>query len=242
MRLFSAVLVMFSIMLTSFQANALEANRAQIDKKFGFLGLTVSDVQPSDMTGLFEVSTDQGLFFANADGSYFIQGKLYSIADDGKFSDVLTQRYAKDVEKFAKEMIVYPAKNEKYVVNVFTDITCGYCAKLHSEMKDYNDLGITVRYLAYPRQGPVSPVAEEMAKIWCAADKNSAMDFAKAGKNSSFDYDKDNFRMCQKAVYDQYQYGRQVGINGTPAILTSSGQLVAGYVPAKQLLSMLEEG
>lgn len=50
-------------------------------------------------------------------------------------------------------MIEYKAANEKYVVTVFTDITCGYCVRLHSQMKEYNDLGITVRYMAFPRQG-----------------------------------------------------------------------------------------
>ena len=43
-------------------------------------------------------------------------------------------------------MIVYKAAQEKHVITVFTDITCGYCHKLHEEMKDYNALGITVRY------------------------------------------------------------------------------------------------
>ena len=50
-------------------------------------------------------------------------------------------------------MITYKAENEKYVVNVFTDITCGYCRKMHAEMADYNARGITFRYLAYPRSG-----------------------------------------------------------------------------------------
>ena len=43
-------------------------------------------------------------------------------------------------------MIVYKAAQEKHVITVFTDITCGYCHKLHEQMKDYNALGITVRY------------------------------------------------------------------------------------------------
>ena len=46
-------------------------------------------------------------------------------------------------------MIIYPAKNEKYVVTVFMDITCHYCHILHQQVKEYNDLGITVRYLAF---------------------------------------------------------------------------------------------
>lgn len=58
---------------------------------------------------------------------------------------------------------------------VFTDITCGYCHKLHEEMKDYNALGITVRYLAFPRQGLESQAEQDMKSIWCAKDKNKSV-------------------------------------------------------------------
>lgn len=65
-------------------------------------------------------------------------------------------------------MIVYKAPEEKHVITVFTDITCGYCRKLHEQMKDYNALGITVRYLAFPRQG-LSSQAEKtcvLSGVW----------------------------------------------------------------------------
>jgi len=77
---------------------------------------------------------------------------------------------AEKIAQFRDSMIEYKADNEKYAVTVFTDITCGYCVRLHQEMKEYNKRGITVRYLAFPRQGPSGQVADNMAKIWCAAD------------------------------------------------------------------------
>ena len=49
-------------------------------------------------------------------------------------------------------MIVFsPAEPAKGYINVFTDITCGYCRKLHLEMDDLNRRGVEVRYLAFPR-------------------------------------------------------------------------------------------
>ena len=53
-------------------------------------------------------------------------------------------------------MIVYKAAQEKHVITVFTDITCGYRHKLHEEMKDYNALGITVRY-GFPTRWRAEP-------------------------------------------------------------------------------------
>ncbi|MFV8208590.1 thioredoxin fold domain-containing protein, partial [Enterobacter cloacae complex sp.6701988] len=49
----------------------------------------------------------------------------------------------------------------------FTDISCGYCKKLHETVGELNSKGVTVRYLAFPRQGLKSDTAKQMASIWC---------------------------------------------------------------------------
>lgn len=67
-------------------------------------------------------------------------------------------------------MIVYPAEKEKYVITVFMDITCHYCHLLHQKIKEYNELGITVRYLAFPRAGLNSNTAKQMEAIWTSRD------------------------------------------------------------------------
>ncbi len=239
MRLLRPFCGLFLLMIMSLPLQAaVTADKAEISQRFGRIGLMVQDVQVADIEGLFEVTTNQGLFFSSANGDHILQGKLYSLSADGKIVDVLTQRYARQVENFANDMIIYKADNEKYVVTVFTDITCGYCVKLHQQMADYNKLGITVRYLAYPRQGPSGDVAKQMAQVWCASDPKAALDDVKLKR--TFNYDVKNLAQCQQHVVDQYNYGRQLGISGTPAILLSNGQLVGGYLPPKDLLSNLE--
>ena len=52
------------------------------------------------------------------------------------------------------EMLVFSPKDPKYTITVFTDIDCGYCRRLHSQIAEYNRLGIRVRYLFYPAHGP----------------------------------------------------------------------------------------
>ncbi len=63
-------------------------------------------------------------------------------------------------------MIVYNAPDEKPVITVFTDTTCGYCHKLHAEMKDYFALVISVRFLDFPRQVLESQAEQDMIYIW----------------------------------------------------------------------------
>lgn len=131
-------------------------------------------------------------------------------------------------------MIVYPAKNEKHVVTVFMDITCHYCHLLHQQLKEYNDLGITVRYLAFPRAGMNNQTAKQMEAIWTAKDPVFALNEAEKG-NLPKEVKTPN------VVKKHYELGAQFGVNGTPSIVTSTGELIGGYLKPADLLSALEE-
>ena len=137
------------------------------------------------------------------------------------------------LKPFEKDMLVYKAKNEKHVITVFTDVDCGYCRKLHNQMSEYNDLGITVRYLAYPRAGIPSANADEMQAVWCAKDPLQAMTDAKAGKNIKA-------ASCDIDISKQYRLGMSFGINGTPAMILEDGTMIPGYQPPENLLQTIE--
>jgi thiol:disulfide interchange protein DsbC len=42
-------------------------------------------------------------------------------------------------------------------------------------------------------------------------------------------------------VQDHYVIGRDVGLNGTPAIVLDDGTLISGYLPPDQLAARLEQ-
>ena len=132
-----------------------------------------------------------------------------------------------------QSMITFPAKDEKYVLTVFTDIDCGYCRKLHREMGDYNDRGITVRYLFYPRSGPDTPSFDKAESVWCSKDQNDAMTQAKMGANVSA-------KACENPVQAHYEAGQRLGVRGTPALIMPDGSVQPGYLPADRLLTLLE--
>lgn len=216
----------------------------QLLERFLKIGVVISDLELSqELPGLLELTTNQGTFFSTPDGSYFVPGTLFSLDDDGNYDDVIAaKRGPKIVKQLAAQrdnMIEFKADSEKHVVTVFTDITCGYCTKLHRNMQEYNDLGITVRYMAFPRAGDTSEVGAAMANIWCATDPQQAMDKSKL--NSQFISqtevtDKD----CQAIVSEQYQLGRTIGVAGTPAIYTESGVNIGGYLDPEVMLGRLE--
>lgn len=219
------------------QLNA-ELLKAKIKSK---LGITVEKVETTPVPGIALLITSQGLFYASYNGDYFIQGKVYSlvtgVTDLGEKS--LAKVRLEGLEKFKNHMIEYKAEDEKYVVSVFTDITCGYCRKMHKQMDEYNARGITFRYLAYPRagikdrSGEYSQGFKDLRSVWCADDPKAAMTAAK--NSQSFAY-----RICNKPIKDEFNFGRQVGVNGTPAMVLSNGMLVPGYQPPAELEKLLE--
>ena len=224
-------------------ASAQAIDTAALTKRFEKIGIKVDKIVPSDIDGLLEVQTNSGIIFSSPEGDHFIAGTLYSLDDNGKFSDVLAERQAplnaEKVAAMSDTVIEYKADNEKYFVTVFTDITCGYCVRLHSQMQGYNDLGITVRYMAYPRQGATGQVADQMAAIWASDDPKEAMHDAKV--NRQMPASGKNLAEQKQIIAKQYQLGRELGINGTPAIVLASGELVSGYLPPAQLLQRLEQ-
>ena len=205
------------------------------------LGITVEDVIKTEFPGIALVITDQGLYYSSYNGEFFIQGKVYQVGETiTNLADIsLAKIRMEGIAKFEKDMIVYPAKNEKHVVNVFTDITCGYCRKMHEQMDEYNDLGITVRYLAYPRagitdrNGGLTSGFKDLRSVWCNEDPNTALTKAKQGSSIAQ-------RICDKPIAEEFNFGRQVGVNSTPTIITSNGIMMPGYRKPKDLLQVLE--
>ena len=131
-------------------------------------------------------------------------------------------------------MIIFPASKPRHTLTVFTDIDCGYCRKLHSDIDKYNDEGITVRYLPFPRSGPDTPSYYKAVSVWCSDDRRAALTRAKAGQ------DVPN-ATCDNPVRASLALGHKLGVNGTPALILEDGHLLPGYVPPKKLAQVMEQ-
>lgn len=199
------------------------------------IGIQINAIGDAPIPGILQLITERGLFYASEDGKYLFRAKIYSVDERMRnvTEDALGAMRLGGLVEFKDGVIEYKAANEKYVVNVFTDITCGYCRKLHNEMAQYNDLGITVRYLAFPRGGLKSSSYTDMVSVWCADNKQQAMNDAKAGGTVAS-------KSCQTQVAEQYAFGKKIGVNGTPNIILPDGSVIPGYQPPKQLEQALK--
>jgi thiol:disulfide interchange protein DsbC len=206
--------------------------------KPGIPTISAEQVRKSASPGLYEVSVGANIGYVTADGKYFIRGDMIDIAsltnvtEERRKHDRLAAIGAIDPQ----EAIVFAPAQPKHTVTVFTDVDCPYCRKLHSEIASYNEAGIAIRYLPFPRQGPATPSWPTMEAVWCSKDKQAAFTQAKLGKKI------ERPEHCDKSpVAKDYVMGVKFGIVGTPALLLEDGTMVSGYMPAKELLETIEK-
>jgi thiol:disulfide interchange protein DsbC len=201
-------------------------------------GVDRSAIKPTAIPGIYEVSHGTYFAYVSADGRYMLRGDLIDLETDVNLTEA--RRNSARAEQLASlgedNMIIFgPSKKDaKHEITVFTDIDCGYCRKLHSEMAQLNELGVRVRYVFFPRGGPGSQSWKKAEDVWCADDRNSALTAAKAGQTIES-------KACGTTpVSEEWELGQQFGVRGTPAIITSDGALIAGYLPASQLVARLD--
>jgi thiol:disulfide interchange protein DsbC len=202
-----------------------------------FPGVTPDKISPSPMEGVSEVLIGPRLMYVSNDGKYLLQGSLIDMKTRTDISEARRDGIRLDAlnELGEDKMIVFPAKEQKHVITVFTDIDCGYCRKLHGEMDKYNAEGITVRYLMFPRAGINSASYNKAVSVWCSKDQQDAMTRSKAGENLPN-------ASCDNPIKEEYELGQLIGVRGTPAIIMEDGAMLPGYVPAARLVKALEAG
>ena len=185
--------------------------------------------------GLVEVTIGTDTLYLSTDGKYLIQGDLIDLSARRNLTE--ERRAALRAARLARlpdsDYITFKAPREKYRVTVFTDIDCGYCRKLHSEIEQFLSRGITVRYLAYPRSGIGGESYRKAVSVWCAPDRRQALTDAKLkGRLTT--------ASCTNPVAREYQLGKELGVRGTPTIYLPNGKQVGGYLPAADLARLLQ--
>ena len=210
--------------------------RADIVKKID--GLKLEDVRMTPINGIYEITRGSEISYTTSDGRYVILGDMVDIDNDQNLSEnrrrTIRQRLIDTVPE--AEMLVFGPKNPKYTITVFTDIDCGYCRRLHSQIAEYNRLGIRVRYLFYPRSGPDTDSWHKAESVWCASNRNDSLTRAKNGEDIK------SPKCPTDIVKRDYELGHKLGIEGTPAIFLASGEMLPGYAPPTQLLQYLKTG
>lgn len=214
-RLLAAALACLSLAAVADEADVKKAVEARLGK--------VERITKAPMSGLWEVSVDGQIFYADDKASYVLIGNLLDMKT-GKNITAERQFNALPLDLAMKQV----RGSGKNIMVTFEDPNCGYCKKLAKDILTLKD--VTVYTFLYPVLGDDS--FEKSKAIWCAPDRSKVwVDWMTSGKTLPATPAK-----CDTAGLERStQLGRKLRINGTPAIFFASGERIGGYIPAPEI-------
>ena len=199
-------------------------------------GALVENLRATPIPGLYELRQGGDVVYVTGDGRFGISGDIYRLADKANLTEERRRALRLELINAVPEssMVVFSPPQPKYTVTVFTDVDCQYCRALHQQIAEYNRLGVKVRYLFFPRSGPDTESWHKAEQVWCSTDRRVALTQAKQGQALAA-------KACNpNPVAQGYELGRTIGLEGTPGIVTESGELLPGYAPPDVLVQEIE--
>jgi thiol:disulfide interchange protein DsbC len=202
-------------------------------------GVKFSVPQETPVKDLYLVKIGGRYVYISADGEHALIGNLIDIKNGVNLTE---KGQARDniplIKSFPeKDMIIFSAiGKEKDSITVFSDTSCPYCKKLHKEVAVLQQAGISVRYIPFPRGLQRGGGYKQMKSVWCADDRQSAMDIANRVSKGKLESKECAVDDVLKAGY---ALGNELGVSGTPTIFLSDGTRLGGYVPAMKIIEML---
>lgn len=200
-----------------------------------FPDLPIDSLTDAPYPGLFEVITDSQIVYVDEDMTLLFQGEMINLKDGINLTEArLSGIHMGLINELGEDnMLVYPAETESdRSITVFTDINCGYCRLLHSEIDTLLQAGVSVRYLMFPRAGLESESRTALESVWCADNPQAAMTAAKAGEPITEE-------VCDTPVETHYELAGKVGLRGTPLIYLDNGTALPGYREASVIVEMI---
>ncbi len=218
-------------------ASAQELSKEELATRLN--GVAAEDISDAPIPGIYQVAVGANVAYVTKDGRYIIRGDIYdaetssNVSEETRARARATMLHGVDPES----MIVFKPKSGevKHTVTIFTDIDCGYCRQFHREIDKVTALGIEVHYLFYPRTGPDTESWTKADQVWCAPNHNAALTRAKLGGEIP---ESDE---CATPVESHYELGKLIGVRGTPAVFTDTGELIGGYLPPATLAKLLDD-
>ena len=193
-----------------------------------------SYIEKTPIEGIYQVIIGGQVIYMTKDARYMIDGNLIDLSTKKNYTeDAMSGIRLSQIEKLGEDkMVVYTPETIKHTITVVTDIDCPYCRRLHNEMDQYMAGGVQVRYIFMPLKGKSD--FRTTVSVWCAKDRNEALDLAKAGAEVEA-------KDCENPINEHLNVSRSLGVRGTPAIILQDGSMLPGYVPAGKLIAELQK-
>lgn len=191
----------------------------------------VDQVNKSPIPGLYEVVTGDHIFYTDKTAQYLIDGQMFDLKSRHNLTEARARKlFVIDFSKLPLELAVKKVKgNGSRKMAYFADPNCGFCKKLEHELESVSN--VTLYLFLYPIF-PGSP--EKVQAIWCSPDP------AKAWDDLMLKGIQPAAAKCDAPTEKVMALGRNLKVNGTPALVFANGVVNPGYLPAAELEKALD--
>ena len=217
--------------LASLFVATVNADEADIKKAMeAKLGAKVESVTKSGYLGLYEVYSEGNILYTDDKMTAFIAGG--QLIDGKTMKNVTEERMRKlTAIKFSELPLDRAIKqvrgDGKRLLATFEDPNCGYCKRLAKDLLKLDN--VTIYTFLYPILSEDS--IRKSKQIWCSVDRAKAWnDWMVEGRAPSGKDDCDT-----AAITKNQEYGRRLGISGTPTMFFADGERVPGAMPLAKI-------
>mgnify|MGYP001258167724 CR=1 FL=1 len=217
--------------LASLFVATVNADEADIKKAMeAKLGAKVESVTKSGYLGLYEVYSEGNILYTDDKMTAFIAGG--QLIDGKTMKNVTEERMRKlTAIKFSELPLDRAIKqvrgDGRRVLATFEDPNCGYCKRLAKDLLKLDN--VTIYTFLYPILSEDS--IRKSKQIWCSVDRAKAWnDWMVEGRAPSGKDDCDT-----AAITKNQEYGRRLGISGTPTMFFADGERVPGAMPLAKI-------
>jgi thiol:disulfide interchange protein DsbC len=192
----------------------------------------VDQVNPSPVSGLYEVVTGDHIFYTDEKAEFLIDGQMFDLKARRNLTEARARKlFAVEFDKLPLNIAMKKVKGDgSRKLAYFTDPNCGYCKKLEQELKSIDN--VTLYLFMYPI---FNGSAEKVQAVLCSKDPVKTWDKLM----------QDNVQpkpaTCKLPTDEVMALGRKLKVNGTPALIFANGVMNPGYMPADRLEQALNE-
>jgi thiol:disulfide interchange protein DsbC len=229
--------ILLALLLSVSLAHAAETDKTAsavkdiLKKNYEQLIGPVNQVNKSPIPGLYEVVTGDHIFYTDKYAQYLIDGQMFDLKARRNLTEARSRvLFAVDFGKLPLELAIKKVKGDgSRKMAYFTDPNCGYCKKLEQELKNVDN--VTLYLFLYPI---FEGSAEKVQAIWCSSDKVKAWDELMLNGVQPAP------GKCDAPSGQILALGKQLKVNGTPALIFANGIVNPGYMPADALNKALD--
>jgi len=224
-------LLAFAALANVAVADTLEDVQAAFEKQFK--GVEVGEVRKTPLPGLFEVQVGMNVLYVDEAVEYVLQGSLIEVETRTDLTKARKQKLSEvpfESLPLARAVKLVRGTGARKMA-IFEDPNCPYCKKLHSTLKEMDDLTIYSFLFPVLSQDSVTKARD----IWCAeAPAQVWQDWMLQ------DEAPETARCDDNPAKEIIALGHKLQVSGTPAMFFEDGSRLSGAVPRAKLEAQLE--